>query len=478
MSKKCVAAVAALLLLNCVVFAQDAKTVIDNASKAMGALKTVEYSGSGFDFAIGQNVNPTAPWPKFIDKTYKRTMNFETPAYRMERIRTQGENPPRGGGQQPVVGEQTQNQTVVVGPNTQWVQQLELWMMPQGFLQAAAKNNANLTSKTVNGKKYNVLTFTGQNKAKVNGYINDQNMVERVETWIDNAMLGDMLFDSTYSGYKDFNGVKFPTKIVQKQGDYPILDLTITDVKPNIAANIQQPAAQAPPAAPAATPTSEKLGDGVFLILGGYAALAVDFKDYIVVIEGPQSEERASAIIAKAKELIPNKPIRYVVNTHAHFDHSSGIRTFMAEGATVITHQGNKAFVEKVGTMPHTLNPDKLAQAKRKPSIETMTEKKVLTDGNHVIELYHMTDIGHHDGLLMAYLPKEKVLVEADAYNPAAQPNAQPPATASPYTLALAANIERLKLDVNRIIPIHYPADNRVVTRVELMRWLGRPNSN
>jgi glyoxylase-like metal-dependent hydrolase (beta-lactamase superfamily II) len=463
------------MLLSWTAAAQDAKTVIDNASKAMGSLKSVEYSGSGFDYAIGQNVNPNSPWPKFIDKTYKRTMNFETPAYRMERTRMQGENPPRGGGQQPIVGEQMQNVPVVVTANTPWAQQLELWMMPHGFLQAAVKNNATVSSKTVNGKKYNVLTFTGQNKAKVNGYINDQNMVERVETWIDNAMLGDMLFDATYTDYKDFGGVKFPTKIVQKQGDYPILDLTITDVKPNVPVNIQAPPPQ--PAA-AASATSEKLGDGVYLILGGYAALAVDFKDYIVVIEGPQSEDRASAIIAEAKKLIPNKPIRYVVNTHAHFDHSSGLRTFMAEGATIITHQTNKAFLEKVGSLPHTLSPDKLAESKRKPLIETMTEKKVLTDGNHVIELYHMTNIGHHDGLIMAYLPKEKVLVEADAYNPAAQPNAPPPATPSPYNLALVANIDRLKLDVNRIIPIHYPADNRVVTRAELMKWIGKASSN
>jgi len=476
MTKRCIAALAAVMLLSWTASAQDAKTVIDNASKAMGSLKSVEYSGSGFDYAIGQNVNPNSPWPKFIDKTYKRTMNFETPAYRMERTRVQGENPPRGGGQQPIVGEQMQNVPVVVTANTPWAQQLELWMMPHGFLQAAVKNNATLLSKTVNGKKYNVLTFMGQNKAKVNGYINDQNLVERVETWIDNAMLGDMLFDATYTDYKDFGGVKFPTKIVQKQGDYPILDLTITDVKPNAPVNIQAPPPQAPAAATSAT--SEKLGDGVYLILGGYAALAVDFKDYIVVIEGPQSEDRASAIIAEAKKLIPNKPIRYVINTHAHFDHSSGLRTFMAEGATIITHQTNKAFLDKVGSLPHTLNPDKLAESKRKASIETMTEKKVLTDGNHVIELYHMTNIGHHDGLIMAYLPKEKVLVEADAYNPAAQPNAQPPATPSPYNLALVANIERLKLDVNRIIPIHYPADNRVVTRAELMKWIGKASSD
>src|SRR5881296_2889509 len=146
-------------------------------------------------------------------------------------------------------------------------------MTPYGFLQAAKTNNATVSAKTVGGKRYSVLTFTGKNNAKVNGYINDQNMVERVETWIDNPMLGDMLFDSTYTDYKDFGGVKFPTKIVQKQGPYPILDLTITDVKPNVPVNIQAPP---PPPAAQPAPPSQKLGDGVYLILGGYAAVAVD----------------------------------------------------------------------------------------------------------------------------------------------------------------------------------------------------------
>jgi hypothetical protein len=150
----------------------------------------------------------------------------------------------------------------------------------------------------------------------------------------------------------------------------------------------------------------------------------------------------------------------------------------MAEGATVLTHQVNKAFLEKVGTLPHTLNPDKLAESKRKPAVEAVTGKRVLTDGNHIVELHHMTNILHHDGLLLVYLPKQKVLIQADAYNPAAQPNATPPATPSPYTAALVANIERLKLDVSRIIPIHYPADNRVVTMPELMRWVGRATGN
>src|SRR5439155_6342397 len=218
-----------------------------------------------------------------------------------------------------------------------------------------AMNNATVKAQTIAGKKYDVLTFTGQNKAQVNGYINDQHLVERVETWIDSPYLGDMLFDASYSNYKDFGGVKFPMKIVQKQGDYPIFDLTVTDVKPNAPVSIQAPqgrggapggAAPAAGGAAAGVPT-EKLADGVYLILGGYASVAVDFKDYIVVIEGPQSEARANAIIAETKRLIPNKPIKYVVNTHNHIDHASGLRPFVAEGATIITHEINKPYYEK-----------------------------------------------------------------------------------------------------------------------------------
>ena len=156
-------------------------------------------------------------------------------------MRVQGENPPRGGGQQPIVGEQPQSQTIIVNADTPWAQQLEIWMMPHGFLRAAAANNATVEPKTVGGKKYNVVTFVGENKAKVNGYINAQNLVERVETWIDNAFLGDMPFEAIYSDYKDVGGAQFPMHIVQKQGGYPIFDLTLADVKANAAVNIQPP---------------------------------------------------------------------------------------------------------------------------------------------------------------------------------------------------------------------------------------------
>ena len=221
---------------------------------------------------------------------------------------------------------------------------------------------------------------------------------------------------------------------------------------------------------------TEQLADGIYLILGGYAGVAVDFKDHILVIEGPQSEARATQIIDAAKKLIPGKPIRYVVNTHHHFDHSMGLRTFVAEGATVVTHEVNKAYFEKLFALPHTLAPDRLEKEKRAAKFETMTEKKVLTDGNRIVELHHLRGSGHNEGLIVAYFPKEKILVEADAYNAPAQPPAAAPPSVSPYVSNLADNIDRLKLDVQRIIPIHYPADNRHVTMAELMRMAGRGN--
>ena len=489
MLKKTAAVVAFAGLLTSGASAQDAKSVIGAASTAIGVdqLKTVQYSATGFDFALGQSYNPEAPWPKFINKSYTRAIDFQVPASRVERVRLQGENPPRGGGQQPVRGEQPQAQTIIVDASTPWVQQLELWMLPHGFLRAAAKRNASLKTATLNGKRYNVLTFTGENKAAVNGFINDQNLIERVETVLDSPILGDMPFEAVYSDYKDFAGVKFPTRIVQRQGGHPIFDLTVADVRPNAPVTIQPPQGRgAPPAgagggaaggAQANAAPSEKLADGVYLILGGYASIAVEFKDHLTIVESGQSEARGEAVIAEAKRLVPNKPIRFIVNTHHHFDHSSGLRPLVAEGATIVTHQINRPFYERVFTAPRTLNPDRLAKSPRKPTFDTMTDRKVLTDGNQTLELHHLRGSGHNEGIIVAYLPKNRILIEADAYNPPADPAAPMPMPPSPYTVNLLENIERLRLEPARIIAVHYPADGRVVTKEELMKAAGRSGS-
>jgi len=478
MYKKILFALALALSLTWTVGGQDAKSVIAAASKAMGAdqIKTIQYSGSATEYSFGQAYNPGSPWPAWKFKSYTRTIDFDSPALRTERVGDAPDPMRKGGGLQPGPMQQ-----LIVNANTPWPAQLPIWITPYGFLHQAAANDATLKSETVGGKKYTVVTFTAPNKAKVNGYIGADNMVDKVETWID-TMLGDTLYEATYSAYKDFGGVKVPTRIVEKQASYPTLEMTVTDAKINAPANIAPPQRGGGPGgggggAPAG-PSSQKLADGVFLILPAYAALAVDMRDGIVIIEGPQSEARATAVIAEARKDIPNKPIKYVINTHGHFDHAGGLRTFVAEGATIITHQANKGYYEKIFALPHTLNPDKLAQNKAKVNVETIGDKRVLTDGTHTIELYRTQGSLHNEGLVMAYLPKEKILVEADSFNPPAQADAPPPATVNPANVTLLDNINRLKLDVETIVPVHYPPDSRKVTMAELRRAVGQRSTN
>jgi glyoxylase-like metal-dependent hydrolase (beta-lactamase superfamily II) len=222
---------------------------------------------------------------------------------------------------------------------------------------------------------------------------------------------------------------------------------------------------------PPITVSVEKLADGVFYLKGGsHHSVAIDQRDHIVVVEAPQDEARSIAVIAKVKETIPHKPIRYVINTHAHFDHSGGLRTYVAEGATVVTHEMNKAYYERAWAAPHTLNPDKLAKANKPATFETLTDKKVLTDGKRSIEVHQIAGSGHNDAFAMVYLPAEKILIEVDAWAPLA-PNAPPPPAPSPFAINLYENINRLKLDVRQIAALHGPG---VATLADLQTAIGQ----
>src|SRR5207244_3302040 len=141
--------------------------------------------------------------------------------------------------------------------------------------------------------------------------------------------------------------------------------------------------------------------------------------DHVVVVEGPGGDDQSLASIAELKRLLPNKPIKYVVNTHHHSDHAGGIRVYAAEGIPIIMHESHKRYYEQeIFKNPHTLNPDRLARMPRAAVIETVKDKRVLTDGNMTIELYLLRGNLHAEGLLVVYVPKEKVLIQADTFIP------------------------------------------------------------
>lgn len=482
MKKTVILSVAILALMAGSGEAQDGKAVLEAVAKRMGAtdLKTMQYAGSGSNYAVGQSPSPGAPWPRFNVISYTRRMNFETHSLVDEVVRTQAEDPPRGGGGQPLMGEQrvalfvsgthAWNQvgnTPVPRPWERAERLLQLWISPHGVIKAALANNAAVQSRMEAGKKMLGISFASAGLSRVNAMVNDRDLVERVEAWVDHPVLGDMRVETSYGDYREFAGVQFPTRIRQSQGGFPTLDITVSQVQPNVPVDIQVPEAVRDSVVRVDV---RKVSDGVWYLTGGtHHSVAVEMQDHVIVVEGPLYDGRAMAVIAEVKKAVPNKPIKYLVNTHHHFDHSGGIRAFAAEGAIIITHDINKPFWEQTFAAPRTLNPDRLAQSGRKASFETLGDKRVLTDGVRTVEIYHIKGSTHTDGLIMAYLPKERLLIEADAYTPA-PPNTPPPARANPFSVNLYENIERLKLAIDQVLPIH----GRMVPLAELQRAIGR----
>jgi glyoxylase-like metal-dependent hydrolase (beta-lactamase superfamily II) len=447
--------------------------------------KSIEFSGSGHWYQFGQAPNPNLPWPQFDVSTYVADINYDAGSARVQSTRKQTIEPGR---LRPAPVEQKVDAYVsrgqawnvapppnssagtapVTTPQPAAVEEraAEIWATPQGFLKAALADKATSAQAGANVE----VSFTVGDKYHYVGTIDAQNQLERVRTWIDNPVLGDTLVETSFSDYKDFGGVQFPAHIARIQGGHPVLDLTIAAVKLNPAVDIAVPQNVAE-FKPASTVASNKLADGVYYLTGGtHHSVAIEQRDHVVLVEAPLNEERSLALIDKIHELIPNKPIKYVVNSHVHFDHTGGLRTFVAADAIIVTPELDKPYFEKAWAAPHTLNPDRLAKSQKAAKFETYTDKYVLTDGSRAIEIHKIAGSGHSDELSLVYLPAEKILIEADAYTPAA-PNTPPPATRNPYSVNLYENIEKLKLNVAQIAALHGPG---VVTLADLRAAIGQ----
>jgi glyoxylase-like metal-dependent hydrolase (beta-lactamase superfamily II) len=214
--------------------------------------------------------------------------------------------------------------------------------------------------------------------------------------------------------------------------------------------------------------TAEKLGDGLYRLTtggGSYDSLIIEFQDHIMMLEAGQGEARALAYIAEAKKLVPNKPIRYVMNTHPHSDHTGGLPALVAEGATIVTQQNNVEFLTKALNTPRTLLNDTLAQNPKAATVEGVPDKKVYTDGTRTVEMYHVSPVPHSNGLMVAYIPKEKILFQGDfSVNPG-----QP---ANDHVKALVPVLETLNLDFNRYINVH--AQAAAQTKADVWKAVGK----
>jgi len=158
-----------------------------------------------------------------------------------------------------------------------------------------------------------------------------------------------------------------------------------------------------------------ELAEGVYFGSAGQSNMWVEFEDFILVADGPTNEMQSLEVIRQIRNTVGDKPIRYVVTTHHHADHQGGIRTYAAEGATIVTHALNEAVMREFLTRPHTLKPDRYSQSNREAQIELVTDRRTITDGSRTVELMHLPN-PHTDGCLVIYLPQEKLIFESDLF--------------------------------------------------------------
>jgi glyoxylase-like metal-dependent hydrolase (beta-lactamase superfamily II) len=463
---------------------ESAESVLRRADSAMGGkdLKSISFAGSGTGATFGQAYEPGGAWPKITYSSFTRLADYDQGAFREDAARSRAE--PTGGGAVPLMGTGEQRTTGLMRGGYAWnlvgpapvasprdldARVHDLWTTPHGVIKAALANQPTLTPRTQDGRTLWAVSFVMPGRLRAMALINADGLVEQIESVLPNPVMGDTGSVITFSDYQDVGGVKFPKRIRQSLGGFPVLDLAVSEVKPNAPVAIEVPALVS-----AATEkvTADKVAEGVWFLAGGsHNSVAIEMKDHLMVVESPLFDGRALPMLAEAKKLAPGKPIRFVVNSHHHFDHSGGLRTAVAEGATLVTSELARPYFERTLANPNRLSPDAMQKSGRTAQLTGVPGQRRFTDGDRVVDVHYIEGSVHARGFMMVHLPREKLLIEADAFTPG-PPGAPPPATPNALHVNLVQNIERLNLQVERILPLH----GRVVPVAELYTAIGRKN--
>jgi len=495
----------------------DPKPLLDAAIAAIGndKLNCVTISGTAYNGAVGQQkeagVNVDWPRPDALNN-YTRTMNWQTKTMKEEFDRKPGLTPASwkygvGWLDGPL---QTQtHQTFMLNasgetpfawhmdgpggapvrtePDVAEVYPVELWMNPHGFLKAAQMPGANPRATwrwelgemgrdglTTIPEKMNVVRITAPGGFMIDATINKEHMIQRLHTLVPDPALGDLNYEHEFTNdsYIDAgNGIKFPTGWHSHEGyddnfqgqnisaGHNAFGGTMKDVKANVCPD--------PVAIPDAVrntqfpvqPAMTKLADGVYSFeRGSYKSVAVEFPSTIVVFEAPRSEDFNLRVLEEIVKVIPNKPVRWVVNSHQHFDAAAGLRTYFHIGATVVTQWKNWELYRRdvINYAARTKRPDMVSlwpptELAEGYYYETVRENYVFEEAGRVMHVYYIDPLQHAEGMLVAYLPKEKILIENDIVNT----NNPLPAMPTRDMQTLFREVNKLKLDVQQIVPIH-----------------------
>ena len=370
--------------------------------------------------------------------------------------------------------------------------QLDMWLTPHGFLKAARLPGANPRATwrwelgemgrdgaTVNPEKVTIVTIDLLGKYRVDATVNSQNLLQRIHTWVPDPVLGDTNYEHEFANndYIDIgNGIRFPTIWHHHTGwddNYQAQSINAghnafggnqSTIQANVCPGDLPVPAQVSNGEIADTLEVIELAEGVYLFGGSsHNSVVVEFADYIAVVEAPLNERHNLMVIDEIVARIPDKPIRFLVNTHQHHDHIGGLRTYMHIGATIITHWKNYDFYIKdvLNYAQRTLDPDLVSllpptELAEGYQYETVRENYVLTDGDRIMQISYVHPLNHVEGMLVAYLPQQRLLIEADLFDgPSGYNTELTPAEPNQANRSLYNHVQRLGLQVDTIVPIH-----------------------
>lgn len=453
----------------------------ESALDAMGAVEVerIELTGAGWDACLGQAWNVNDGWARWEIRDYRRVIDYADTASLQTAMRRAAMDPDKVGGCGAQPNAEPTRQQSRIGADSPWPDQLPIWLTPHGFLHLAEREDATISAEG-DGWKVEVRVPRGDVVYTLNGYYGQDVLLERVETWIDDTVFGDMLVEAEFDDYRSFGELLFPQSLVYKQGGLATLDLTIDGVVPNTDAETSVPGGGARPGgggggAPAASAEPYvEIGDGIFVMPGAYQGVAVELDEFAVVIDGLQNDDRSRELIRLTHEAIPDKAIRYVVVTHSHFDHASGLRAFADEGATVLTHFANVEFFERALSAPRTLSSDESLRRPATPvNVQGVDGRFVISDGSgQSVELHALEGHVHADDMLIAYLPRVRAIVESDLLQPWINPIFG--GGGHPYLIHLHDELERLGLDYEQFVPVHRPPEPPTMPKAALLEAVGR----
>jgi glyoxylase-like metal-dependent hydrolase (beta-lactamase superfamily II) len=329
------------------------------------------------------------------------------------------------------------------------------------------------------GRPHDVISFASPDSQKIALYFDGRSgLLSKFETTSGSPELGSQASEVIFSDYVTVGAHRVPKTSLRREGGILVArsrlsaefdpsdidtDFTVDDARYTQPKRVPQDF----------SPRVERLADGVIVLhnIAGvnYNTMAVAFKDYVVAVEAPGTSDGSDKVIARIKQEFPGKPIRYVVVTHHHGDHVSGIRSYIAEGATVIATRANREVIEALAAEQRK---DRLDSLPRKPEyLFADGAKRVITDGEQTLELLQVGPHPHADEMLIAHVPTARALFQADMFF--APTTEGPPSPRFSGELAFAKRLGELGLKLDHVASVH----GRTVSYAEFVRAFGGGDS-